>query len=284
MKISIVRKAVLPEIPHVSGVEVADGIIYLLSGDSSVLCKIKHDLTVLDSIALPGAANLTCMGQVAINGYKHLVLLPSGREPQPKEIGYLIKLPTNYNKKHLVWPIELTGLYRLLRSHEGVSGEEALSLQGLSFGSDKVYLFNVRSAAVLISYDKAEFVEYIQGHAEGTPFPSVLPVQEGLSTFSEADFFDNQLWFVQQKTSSAVFTNEAGILEILRESNGRYIEEKARVLMQTTVDDGGQPYPAKIMAVSVYEKDKEGVYTALAIGEIAEKKTELLLLDIHTGE
>ena len=310
MKISIVRKAKLDDIASASGVEVVDGIIYLLSDDSSFLYKIKHDLTLLEKIALytpstdtpehiakPDKADLECMGQVAINGYKHLLLLGSGSKSPQRDKGFLIKLPTNYNKKHLVWPLNCGPLYALLRSHDEITTNGEINLEGLAFGPEKVYLLNrgnpSGSINAVLSFGKAEFVEFIQGHTESVPFPSIHPIDlpsiKNVKTgFSGADYFDNQFWFVcsAEATDNAYDDGEIlgsmiGQLQIKEISNGRYQEEKILVHQITTFLEDGQPFLGKIESVSVYEKDRDGVYTALAVTDNDGKPSELLLLDIQ---
>ncbi len=310
MKVSIVRKAKLEDIASASGVEVVDGIIYILSDDSSCLYKIKHDLTLLDKIVLynstaenpehipkPDKADLECMGQLSINGYKHLLLLGSGSKSPHRDKGFLVKLPTNYNKKHIVWDMNCTSLYNLLRSHDEITTNGEINLEGLAFGQEKVYLLNRGNPAgsinTLLSFGKAEFIEYIQGHTEGIPFPSIHPIElpelYGVKTgFSGGDIFDNQFWFTcsAENTSNSYDDGEVkgsmlGILKIKEESNGRYLEERIQLTAITPFLEDGQPFLGKIESISIYEKDKESVYTAIAVTDNDGKPSELLLLDIQ---
>lgn len=311
MKISIVRRAVLDEIASASAVEVVNGIIYILSDDSSCLYKIKHDLSLLEKIVLYESssenperiakaqkADLEAMGQLSINGYKHLFLMGSGSKGPQREKSFLIKLPTNYNRKHLVWEVNTSALYNLLRSHDSISTTGEINLEGLAFGEENVYILNRGNVSgiknVALSFSKVEFIEYIQGHIEGVPFPSIhpveLPAQEGVQTgFTGADFFDGKFWF----TSSAEDTTNAyddgevkgsllGLLKVSQVSNGRFMEERIGLGAQAFfLDENGAPYKGKIESVSVYEKDEEGVYTALAVTDNDGKPSELLLLDIR---
>lgn len=311
MKISIVRRATLDEIASASAVEVVSGIIYILSDDSSCLYKIKHDLTVLEKIVLyPSSfenperiakadkADLEAMGQLSINGYKHLFLMGSGSKGLQREKSFLVKLPTNYNRKHIVWEVNTNSLYNLLRSHDGISATGEINLEGLAFGEENVYILNRGNASgiknVVLSFSKVEFIEYIQGHTEGVPFPSIHPVElpalDGVKTgFTGADFFDGQFWFTcsAEDTPNPYDDGEVkgsllGLLELSQVSNGRFMEE--RIKLKETVsfqDEKGTPFTGKIESVSVYEEDQEGVYTALAVTDNDGKPSELLLLDIR---
>ena len=309
MKISIVRKAQLEGISSASGMEVVDGMIYILSDDSSSLYKLKYDLTLLEKIVLynsasenpehiskPDKADLECMGQFSINGYKHLLLLGSGSKSPQRDKAFLVKLPTNYNRKHLVWEMNIASLYALLRSHDEITSNGEINLEGLAFGNENVYLLNrgnpSGSKNVVLSFNKAEFVEYIQGHTEGVPFPSIHPINlpelSGVKTgFSGADFFDDHFWFSCSAEDSANAYDDGeikgsllGLLKIDQVSNGRFTEEKIRLQEITSFFLDGNLFPGKVESVSVYEKEKEGVYTALAVTDNDGKPSELLLLDI----
>ena len=311
MKISIIRKARLDDIASASGVEVVDGMIYILSDDSSFLYKIKHDLTLLDKIPLytstaknpehipkPDKVDLECMGQFTINGYKHLLLMGSGSKSPQRDKGFLVKLPTNYSRKHIVWEIDLTMLYALLRSHEGITLNGKINVEGLAFGTDKVYLLNRANPSgsqnVVLGFTKEEFIEYVQGHSDGVPFPSIHPIflpelSNVMMGFSGADFYDNHFWF----TCAAEDTDNAyddgvvkgcmmGLLTLKQENNGRFLEERIQLEQISSFMDEGQLFSGKIESVSVYELDQKGHYTALAVTDNDnERQSELLLLDIE---
>jgi hypothetical protein len=310
VKVSIVRKALLETVASASGVEVVDGIIYILSDDSSCLYKIKHDLTLLEKIILyrsdaenpehiakADKVDLECMAQFSINGYKHLFLLGSGSKRLKRDKGFLIKLPTNYNRKHLVWEMNATPLHNLLRSHDEITSSGEINLEGMAFGNDNVYILNrgnpEGSKNVVLSFNKTEFIEYVQGHTEGVPFPSIHPIHlpelSGVQTgFSGADFVDNQLWFTcsAEDTANAyddgtVIGSMIGLLNVEEQSNGKYLEEKISLQEITSFFEEGQLFAGKIESVCVYEKDKEGVYTAVAVTDNDGKPSELLLLDIQ---
>ncbi|HVD98190.1 MAG TPA: hypothetical protein VNB90_08280 [Cytophagaceae bacterium] len=310
MKISIVRKAKLENIRSASGVEVVDGIIYILSDDASCLYKIKHDLTLLEKVELyksssgateqiPKAekADLECMGQLSINGYKHLLLLGSGSKSPMRDKGFLIKLPTNYNRKHLVWEINVSSLYNLLRSHDEISAEGDINLEGLAFGEENVYLFNRgnRSGSynVALSFNKPEFIEYIQGHTDATPFPSVqkieLPEIKGVpAAFTGADFFDQRYWFTCAAEDSPnayddgpIAGSMIGYMNIAEDYNGRFMEQRLSVKVLATAMEEGKEFSGKIESISVYEKDRENTYTAVAVTDSDGGESELLLLDIQ---
>ncbi len=310
MKITVVKKALLETIASASGLEVVDGIIYILSDDSSCLYKIKHDLTLLEKIVLynstaenpehipkPDKVDLECMGQFSINGYNHLVLIGSGSKSPERDRAFLIKLPTNYNRKHIVWEKSVSSLYALLRNHDEITSDGTLNIEGLAFGKDNVYLLNrgnpSGSKNVVLSFNKAEFVEYIQGHTEGVPFPSIHPIHlpklSGINVgFSGADFFDANFWFTCTAEDSpnayddgAIKGSMMGLLTIEQVGNGRFLEERIQLKEITPFLLEQELFLGKIESISVYEKDSEGVYTALAVTDNDGKPSELLLLDIR---
>jgi hypothetical protein len=310
MKVSIVKKAKLEGITAASGVEVVDGIIYIVSDDSSCLYKIKHDLTLLEKIVLHSSmandperipkhykTDLECMGQFSINGYKHLLLLGSGSKGPQRDRGFLVKLPTNYSRRHIVWEINIASLYQLLRSHQEITGNGEINLEGLAFGNNKVYIMNrgnpSGSMNMVLSFDKAEFVEYIQGHSDGVPFPSIhaisLPELSGVQTgFSGADFFDNLFWFtcsaentVNAYEDGEIKGSKIGLLKIHEKSNGRFSEEKIVLHEVVSFMEDGMLFQGKVESLSVYEKDREGTYSALVVTDNDGGASDLLLMDIQ---
>jgi hypothetical protein len=308
MQVTVLRSATLTDITSVSGVEVVDGIIYLLADDSSFLYKVKHDLTILEKIPLfestvgehipkPDKADLECMAQLSINGYKHLLVLGSGSRSPQRDKGFLIKLPTNYNRKHLVWPINLSSFYTFIKNHEDITTTREINIEGLSVAEDAVYMLNRGtengSKNVVASFDKAEFIEFIQGHTEGVPFPKVhaitLPLLSGVQAqFTGADYFDGKLFF----TGSAEATDNAyddgaitgsviGLLKTERVYNGRYEEEKISLQHVEPFILSGATYKGKVESVSVYEKEKENMYTAIAVTDNDGAPSDILLLEIQ---
>jgi hypothetical protein len=296
-----------------SGVEVVDGIIYILSDDASILYKVKHDLSIIERIVLysssngvsehipkPDKADLEAMAQFSINGYKHLLLMGSGSKSPQRDKGFLVKLPTNYNRKHIVWEVKLSSFYQFLRSHEDITTNQEINLEGLAFGNEKVYLLNrgnpSGSQDVALSFDKAEFIEFIQGHTEGVPFPAVhkisLPVLSGIKTgFTGADFFDNRFWFTCSAEDTenayddgAVVGSKVGVLEIEKTDNGRFVEERIRLGRYVPIFENNELYKGKIESISVYEKDSQNVYAAISVTDSDGGASELLLLDIAISE
>ncbi len=310
MKISIIRKARLDDIASASGVEVVNGIIYILSDDSSFLYKIKHDLTLLEKISLyqtnvenlehiakPDKPDLECIGQFSINGFQHLLLLGSGSKSPQRDKGFLVKLPTNYSRKHLVWEVDLSRLYALLRSDERITANGEINIEGLAFSDSKAYLVNRGNVSgiqnVVLSFSKEEFVEYVQGHMDGIPFPAIhsiaLPEISGVMTgFTGVDFYDNQFWFTcsAENTSNAyddgkVEGSMLGKLQVEERNNGRYNEELIKLEAVTSFIDNGNLFTEKVESVSVYELDQKGHYTALAVTDNDGGPSTLLLLDIE---
>jgi len=310
MKISIIRKARLDDIASASGVEVVNGIIYILSDDSSFLYKIKHDLTVLDKIELyssnatnpvhipkPEKVDLECIGQFPINGFQHLLLLGSGSKSPQRDKGFLVKLPTNYNRKHIVWEVDLSRLYALFRSDERITTNGEINIEGLAFSDSKAYLVNRGNVSgsqnVVLSFSKEEFVEYVQGHMDGVPFPSIhpitLPEMNGVPLgFTGADFYDNHFWITcsAENTSNAyddgkVEGSMLGNLIVEERNNGRYNEEVIKMDSLTAFMDNEVLFAEKVESVSFYELDQKGHYTALAVTDNDGGASTILLLDIE---
>src|SRR4051794_39139698 len=132
MKVTIIKKAILENLPSASGMEVINGIIYIVGDNSPYLYKLDHDLKVLEKIELfkaelkdgvipkPVKPDLESMAKLSINNYPHILMMGSGSKSPYRDVAYLVKLPTNYNRKHIITQINVADLYNLLRSNDEI--------------------------------------------------------------------------------------------------------------------------------------------------------------------
>src|SRR6478609_5384969 len=155
MKVNILRKANLPNIPSASGCEVVEGIIYIIGDDSANLYKLDHGLKLLETIPLfesPVAEgeripkkikpDFECFTTLKINGNDYLLVLGSGSK-STRNKGYLVKLPTRFNKKHVVTEVDLTRLYNFLSANPDITGNGGeLNLEAAAADAEHMILFN----------------------------------------------------------------------------------------------------------------------------------------------
>ncbi len=310
MKLSILKHVHLTSIPSASAVEVINGNIYIVGDDSSFLYVLKYDLTLLAKVPLyetkaddfvdnrilkKKKSDLECITKLTINGYPHLLILGSGSKSPRRDVAFLVKLPTPYNRKHLVWPISLVKWYAFLRMNEDVTGESGvLNFEAAATTENHVYIFNRENNAAL-RFDLPEFIEFIQGHTDSMPFPTVIPNELPLinnfrSGFSGADYFDNKLFFTAaaENTSNAIddgaiIGSALGILSIEGEekTRGKLTDGFSGTISNVTIIPAIENRLLKIESISVYEKENDTTYIAIAVSDDDQGGSDILMLQLE---
>lgn len=316
MKAEILKSTLLPDIPSVSGVEVVEGMIYMIGDNSPFLFCFDPFLNLKTKVKLYEAeqhrservlkaskAGLWSMTSFKINGYNHLVIFGSGNLSPQGDKGFLVKLPTPFNRKHLVWERTLKEWYDLFRLNPEVVPNGILSIEAAAMTGDLLSLLNREtktSSHSILTVPKDEFVEFIQGHTQGVPFPSVIPVRlsrdNGLeSDFSGATIFENKVFICisGEDTTSGYDDGPVGIgyigvgvLPVYKDLTEKNWQEEAGELISVRnfmpLTDQGRPVSKKIKAIAVFEALDERAFTALAIVDNNETEmSEILLIHIE---
>lgn len=312
MKVSIIRKAVLPGIPSASGCEVVEGIIYIIGDDSANLYKLDHGLKLLETISLfesPVAESgripkkikpdFECFTNLKINSNDYLLVLGSGSKSNRNK-GYLVKMPTRFNKKHVVQELDLGRLYNFLSTNPDIVGNDGeLNLEAAAADEEHMILFNRantvgQNTALIFSLE--EFIVYMTENEEMVPFPSVvpftLPAIDGVACgFSGAGIMDGKLFFTAsaEDTSDAYLDGEVKgsligyiplqVTEYLR--GGNYQKLTKELYSQPVYETDGSLYKGKIESISVFEKDSDTKYAAVAVTDDDKGGSELLLLELE---
>lgn len=309
MNISVLKHVHLTSIPSASAVEVVNGNIYIVGDDSSLLYVLKYDLTVLSEVPLykvksdhisenrihkKNKADLECITKLTINGYPYLLILGSGSKSPRRDVAFLVKLPTPYNRKHLVWEISLIKWYSFLRMHEDIAADTGvLNFEAVASTSDFLYIFNRENNAIL-RFDMPEFIEFIQGHTEGVPFPTVikahLPEIKSIRCgFSGADYFDGKLFFTAaaENTSNAIDDGEVmgsavGIVSFDGEEKqrGKTSHGFSATISNFTRIPEIESLPLKVESISVYEKENDSTYIAIAVCDDDLGGSDILMLQL----
>lgn len=307
MKLNILKHETLPSIPSGSGIELVNGIIYIIGDDSEILYGLNHELRVIHEVKLfhapekkdgripkPLKADFESMVSFDINGYSHLFVAGSGSVLPQRGMGYLVKLPTSYNKKHIVWEKDLNSLYKLITSHPDFESPE-LNIEASFIAGDHFYFIN-RAGEQLIRYPLPEMVEFLQGHTESTPFPEIflleIPLLNGLQfSCSGACYFKGTIYITAscEDTDNAYDDGEilgsaigtfslSALPERGREKNAA---QKILVENMTLVLDKNQKAMiSKWESICIYEQDKDGTMAALAVADPDNGTSELFLLEI----
>lgn len=308
MNIKIIKHALLNNIPSGSGIELVDGIIYIIGDDSEYLYGINHELRVIHQVELfpssdkkdgripkPLKPDFESMESFNINGYPHLFVAGSGSLLPQRGKGYLIKLPTSYNKKHIVWEKDLNDLYSLITSHPDFSSDLELNIESCFIAENNFYFIN-RSGQQLIRYPLAEMVEYLQNHSESTPFPEIfildMPLIDGFEyTCSGACYYKDSVYITAscEATDNAYDDGEIigsaigsfKLSAVPERGRDKYQNSRIAVSNLTTIkDEKGVVLKTKWESVCIYEHDQDGTLAALAIADPDNGTSELFLLEI----
>ena len=310
MKISVLKHVHLTNIPSASAVEVVNGNIYIVGDDSNFLYVLKYDLSLLAAVPLYKAkpedlegnriakykkADLECMTKLSINGYNHLLLLGSGAISPKRDVAFLVKLPTPYNRKHLVWEISLVKWYSFLRMNEAVTGPNGvLNFEAAASTETHLYIFNRENNATL-RFDMPEFIEFIQGHTDGIPFPTVIqtviPAIHGIRAgISGADYFDQKFFITTaaEDTDNAIDDGEIlgsaiGLISFEGEekSRGKISDDFTGTVSDNTVFPEMETRSLKVESISVYEKENETTFIAIAVSDDDKGGSDIMMVQLE---
>lgn len=307
MKAQIIKKSVLKNIPSASGIEIVNGIIYIIGDDSPFLYVLDHNLNVLNQIQLFESENfesgripkslkfdLESITSLIINQHNYLLIIGSGANTT-REKGYLVKLPTKFNKNHLVTELSLSKLYDLLRLNRDIVEDSGLNIEGLATTDNNLIMLNRANGNAdntALIFDIEEFIVFLMENSDMTPFPHVvrfdLPgkVKAG---FSGAAYFDNLIFFTASTEYVADAINDGeigesmiGIIE-MRKSTMPLKKNNPTILstfQSAIVEENGSGFIGKIESIAVYEKEDPSKYIALAVTDNDLGESLLLMIEI----
>ena len=310
MAVRIIKKALLDSVPSGSGIEVVNGIIYIIGDDSEFLFGLNHELRILHKVELykekdkhkignridkKVKQDLENMASFDINGYPHLVIGGSGSRMPERAIGYLVKLPTPYNKKHLVWKVDMVELYELIKKHPEFDRTKELNIEATFVANDYFYLVN-RASQQMMRYPLAEMVEYFQQHTESTPFPEFInltmdPIDGEHYTLSGATTFKNDIYFTAscEKTKSAYLDGKI-VGSVIAKLPIDQLPASGRTSLMTPsihlekvfpiYNDLGDNLQTKMESVHIYEQDVDGTVGGVAVADNDDGTSIIYLFEI----
>lgn len=309
MKVNVIKRVELDNLPSASGVEIIDGIIYIVGDDSPYMYVLDHSLKLLEKVELFETPDfesgripkkikpdLECMTPLTINNNKYILVMGSGSK-ENRDRGFLIKLPTRYNKKYIVQSLSFTGLYSLLQSNPEIVGDGKLNLEAAAADEQHFILFNRGNKSgknSALYFQLEEFIVYLTENPDLVPFPVIqnftLPsINKVPAGFSGASFWDGKLFFTAavEDTDDAVDDGEVhgsmvGWMEMNTADYFRGGTMKDFSIMKdcAVIEEDGRRYAGKVESISLHEKDSDTEYVALAITDNDMGGSELLMLQI----
>lgn len=310
MKVTVIKRAPLQNLPSASGIEIIDGVIYIIGDDSPYLYVLDHTLKVIDKVELLEGSDfetgripkkvkpdLECMAQLTINNNKYILVMGSG-SAENRDKGFLIKLPTKHNKKFVVQALSFTGLYNLLQSNSEIVGDGKLNLEAAATSDQHFILFNratKKGKNTALYFQLEEFIVYLTENHEVIPFPVIqnfeLPsLKEVPAGFSGASVMDGKLFFTAavENTSDPVADGEVygsmvGWIDMLPADHirGGNVEGFSKLKDCVVIEEDRKPYTGKVESITLHEKDSDKEYVALAITDDDLGGSELLMLQIE---
>jgi len=313
MQARIIKQAILEGLPTASGMEIIDGMIYIVSKDATFLfcldpyLQVKQKIKLLESTGqevfqTQGKSDLGfgAITSIKINGFNHLVIFGSGLLPSQNDKAFLVKLPTPYNRNFLVWERNMQEFYDFLSLNEEiVEPGSSLQIEGVAKGRDFLVLFNRKRKSAFntaLYFYLEEFIEFIQAHTEGFPFPLVLQeplplVEKKPVGFTGVTLFDEKLFFTitaevvsdtceeEMVMKSYLGWGKVNSFDRLRGMEQIPMQQGLEALTQITKDE--EIYKRAILAVSLFEKTEEEKYIALTlVNDDAKGYLELLMLEV----
>jgi hypothetical protein len=309
MKANIIKRVALENIPSASGVEIIDGMIYIIGDDSPYMYVLDHSLKLLDKVELfvtedfgsgripkKIKPDLECMATLTINNNKYILSMGSG-SAENRDKGFLIKLPTKFNKKYVVQNISFKSLYQLLGSNPEIVGDGKLNLEAAASDDQHFVLFNRGNRSgknTALYFQLEEFIVYLTENPEMVPFPVIqsfeLPsINNVPSGFSGASVMDGKLFFTAavEDTSDAVADGEVhgsmvGWIDVVTADplRGGNLKSFSKFKDCATIEEDGKVYPGKVESISLHEKDSDTEFIALAVTDSDDGGSELLMLEI----
>lgn len=311
LKAVVVKKAVLDNIPSASGIEIVNGIIYIIGDDSPYLYCLDHNLRLLEKVELFSSidfeegripktkkADLECMTSLRINNNDYLLILGSG-SGENRNNGYLVKCPTKYNKKYIVQEINFKDLNNFLALNPEIVGNGPLNLEAAACDESHFLLFNRGTKTgtnVVLDFNYEEWIVFLTENSELIPFPKIIPIELPKlnhipSGLSGATVFDNILFF----TASVEDTNNAiedgaiigsyvGYSTMPHADSflkGNNDNAPFKVEGIAIVEEKGNNYLGKIESLSIYLKEGEDLFVALAVTDDDKGGSELVMIEIY---
>ena len=294
MQVKLVRKQIIEHIPSASGIEVADGKIYIIGDDSAVLYILDQNWKPAGQIPLFDTdqtgripkklkPDLESMTLVNNRGKRQLLILGSGSS-EVRETGYLVDI----DAPHTVRKLSLSAWYEQIRTLSDVRGDKhKLNLEGAAMAGDTLYFLqrgNISGRNAVISYPMQHFLNYLLGESDVLPVPQVrvyeLPrIRDTAAGFSGAAGIEGteKLIFTASVEDTADEINDGetlgsfvGMIE-----PGKAQDNAVCVLLY----DGDTPYRGKVESVTLLSFDGKSHFTALAVTDNDGGASELLLIE-----
>ncbi len=292
MKIRILEKYPLNDIPSASGLEILGDYHYVLSDDSPFLFCIdekgqsKFRLRIKDSFEMRNGRipkklkpDFESLSALQLQGQDHLLLLGSGSAPL-RHFGLLFNTALFTQT-----PIELEPLYTHLQSHLQPG---SLNIEALAANETHLFFFqrgNVSGENIIFRCLLNDFMAYIQD-IERIPtfdiFDFELPTFEGVQAgFSGAAWLPQRGYLLfaasLEDTQDAIADGEVlgsmiGLIDL--------DENAPRIKQELLTEADGSIYRGKVESVTYWREASADTFLVKAVTDSDGGHSELLVLEV----
>jgi len=197
MRLTLLSRTELSDIPSASGIEAAGDDLYVMSDDSPWLFRLNRkfevtgkfqvaDLPLTPGNKIPKAKklDLEAMCTIRRENSRELLLFGSGSKSPERDV--LLKV--NTTQEHSIKKYSLVPFYDTLRKKACLTPDE-LNIEAAAVMEEKLYLFN-RGRNMICRINAYDFLSYLEGTGQAPEielFNVILPSLRGINaTFSGA--------------------------------------------------------------------------------------------------
>ncbi len=255
-------------IPSASGIEMADGRIYIVGDDSPWLYELgdklnilnKSQLSNIDSIVnrrVPGniKADFECIGKLS---EKELLVLSSGSLKDRRDTAYLISLPDMEIKSRK----NTRAIFERIKTIAKLPKENEINIEGLAITKTDIYMFHRGNVSqnIIIKVNKDHFTNWF---IVGNEIPEIeiykydLPEYDGIASgFSgacispdgEGILFTASMEDTSSETADGeILGSYIGYININELQEGKYI--------YSLLEKDNKPFQTKLEGICYYNID-----------------------------
>ncbi|MFN8576650.1 MAG: hypothetical protein U0354_07320 [Candidatus Sericytochromatia bacterium] len=277
MKIQILKKIILENLPSASGVDVFQDKIYIIGDDSPLLYILDKNYNLLEKIEIFKTEHfssgripkklkedLECSTIINYENQDYLLLAGSGSN-ENRNNAYLINLATNYIEK-----FSLKLIYSLfLDIYEDIS---LINVEGVCNDDTFVYFFNRGGknspnlvlrmrVSHLFEYFKTKNIENFSYMLYNFELPSINNINSG---FSGATFFDNKIFFTSSVENTDNAIDDGEVLGSLIGVANYEFENNLEIVEYSKLTENNIISKLKIESITILSKENNK-YKALLV-------------------
>ncbi|NOY51372.1 MAG: hypothetical protein GXO88_12540 [Chlorobi bacterium] len=183
LKLKILNRKHLLNLPSASGVEIIEGDIYVIGDDSPYLFKLDEDFNIVDRFLLSGNKKTvnnrvpkpikSDFESIALykdqNGNAFLSVLSSGSKFKTRDTLHVFSL----SEKRIIASKNIRPLFEAIRKKADFSTDDEINIEAFAIGREKVFLMQRgnNNTNILVVINRGGFMNYI--FKTNSPLPEI---------------------------------------------------------------------------------------------------------------